>query len=854
MAESTETILLDVQLDASKVRLELDALLKNLGELRAQQEANNEKFKDGKISFEQYEAESKRLREEISILTKEEKGLLAQIKILEKGTEAYSNTLNGQRALLNDMLKSFDSLTESERQNEKVGGALQKAIEQQTEKVSELEEATGRHQRNVGNYPSALKPAIGVLEKFGISIEDLQNKGVKSFANIGKSVKALGKAFLTPPVAVIVVAVAAIMKVFELLSDAFRRNDEASTRMQRALAALEPIGTLIAKVFDKVAEGIVNVVEKLSKGAEKIISFVARLFKMDDAYKAASKSAKELVTAQDDLEEAERKFTINQAKRQRDIAKLNAEVKKTNDPAERKNLLDKIQTLEKQSLQAEVNIAAERLRILKADAKKRRDTSDETANAIADAEARLYDAQTRYYDGIAALNRQYNKAEKQQAADSKKTSDERIELTKEEIEIRKQLNEAIILAYKDENEKKIALARLEGQEEIEVLKRKLASEKNLTEQAKNDLAELIRLKQAKLDEDIDKMIDDAARERASKRAQLDEREIDANIESLKTRIKSIEDAQTEAEEDAKNRGFERVRESSDELVQLRIELLQAESQLIIDELVQRMDAELAQLVEGSEQYNEVSAYYKGLIYEQEQKLQTGITELYAEENNARLKDVEKWKKKYKDNLYEAADQASNAFGAMSDLLSNFSDENEKAGAAAKAFALIQIITDEAKSIAHTAEAIAAAVAGASEAAAATGPAAPIALAAYIAEMVGLVVGAVAGVAATIASAKQILSEANDAGKFASGGIVGGTSYTGDKLIAHVNSGEGIFTTKQQQRLFDIANGESLGGFNYETFAESVAAAVSAQPAPVVVLKELRDAQDRVSTINEIAKI
>lgn len=31
----------------------------------------------------------------------------------------------------------------------------------------------------------------------------------------------------------------------------------------------------------------------------------------------------------------------------------------------------------------------------------------------------------------------------------------------------------------------------------------------------------------------------------------------------------------------------------------------------------------------------------------------------------------------------------------------------------------------------------------------------------------------------------------DAGSFANGGIVGGTSYTGDRLIAHVNSGEMI---------------------------------------------------------------
>lgn len=41
--------------------------------------------------------------------------------------------------------------------------------------------------------------------------------------------------------------------------------------------------------------------------------------------------------------------------------------------------------------------------------------------------------------------------------------------------------------------------------------------------------------------------------------------------------------------------------------------------------------------------------------------------------------------------------------------------------------------------------------------------------------------------------------------FAQGGIVGGTSYTGDKIHARVNSGEMILTRAQQARLFDIAN-------------------------------------------------
>ena len=48
-------------------------------------------------------------------------------------------------------------------------------------------------------------------------------------------------------------------------------------------------------------------------------------------------------------------------------------------------------------------------------------------------------------------------------------------------------------------------------------------------------------------------------------------------------------------------------------------------------------------------------------------------------------------------------------------------------------------------------------------------------------------------------------------KFASGGIVGGSSYSGDKQMARVNSGEMILNRSQQRTLWDIVNGRKGTG-------------------------------------------
>lgn len=80
---------------------------------------------------------------------------------------------------------------------------------------------------------------------------------------------------------------------------------------------------------------------------------------------------------------------------------------------------------------------------------------------------------------------------------------------------------------------------------------------------------------------------------------------------------------------------------------------------------------------------------------------------------------------------------------------------------------------------------------------------------------GIVLGALVG-AAGAAQIALITANKPVAPSFATGGIVGGTSYKGDRVQANVNSGEMILTYAQQKRLFDIANGGRTGG-NVQVF-------------------------------------
>ena len=69
------------------------------------------------------------------------------------------------------------------------------------------------------------------------------------------------------------------------------------------------------------------------------------------------------------------------------------------------------------------------------------------------------------------------------------------------------------------------------------------------------------------------------------------------------------------------------------------------------------------------------------------------------------------------------------------------------------------------------------------------------------------IAAVASLGAVVAAA---IGSAQKVQKFANGGIVGGSSFTGDRVVANVNSGEMILNRQQQVNLFRMANGGGTG--------------------------------------------
>ncbi len=821
-------VLINIGLNAGDVAKQLNDVTAAIVKCKAEQKLLNEQLKNGDITSVEYEQSMAAVKDEMSALTKEQKGLVAQQKILTEDSKSYADTLNGQRQRLNDLTKAYDSLDASMRDTA-AGQAFRDQIREQSEAIQQLEEATNRHQRNVGNYPKTITSIIpgfdkmnGVLGKLGTSMEQMSTNGGKAFSNLGKSVTTFGKAFITPPIAVITAVLSAIVLVVTKVVEAFKKNDDAMTALQRAFSAFQPILDVVNKAFEVLAVAIGNVVQVASQAVVAIASLIP-------GYEEAAAAADKLVVAQDNLQETERQYTQESAKRNRDIAKLRDEAAAAGDPSVRVKKMQEAINLEAKNLEDEKKIKAERLRLLEEEARQNADTSDDMKNKIAAARAAMYQAEEAYYTGTRRLQAQLRSAQdeiaKEEAAKAKAAADEakrrneeakrrREERKRAEeqaakeaaaqakaeadtlAELQKQAEDMRIAAIKDADDKALQERMAAGNREIDALKVKYETDKTLTAESREILNQIIIQKQQELDAQLEQMEADAfeAKKQAAADRAVEEQEFILNARKDAIAARS---AETEEEEIA----------LEEERFQTQLALMQLQVQQELDNL---------DLTEAEKQA--IRDKYAALEEEAKQAHEDALTDIEKKGNAARLKAAQTQMKAQADLL-----------GGLGDALMAFGEDNEEAAKAAKILNVGKVMMESG-----------------------------VALATGIAQSQDIPFpGNLAAMATTIAAITTNMVTAIkqvESAKFATGGIVPGTYDAKDSVRASLSGGEMVLNPAQQKKLFEVANVGMSESFDYERMAAAVAVGVSELPAPVLDYKEFTTFEDNVATVDELSRI
>lgn len=154
----------------------LDAFIASLRHLQKQYELNTAALKAMKDAGEEQSDAYITLTQEQKVLRQQmastEKAMQNEIKM----QQAQEGSLVQLRAQLANLNKQYDSMSGMERMG-KSGEELQGRIKALHDQILGLEGDTGRMQRNVGNYPEAMKPVTAQLREMTQQLVQLRMEG-----------------------------------------------------------------------------------------------------------------------------------------------------------------------------------------------------------------------------------------------------------------------------------------------------------------------------------------------------------------------------------------------------------------------------------------------------------------------------------------------------------------------------------------------------------------------------------------------------------------------------------------------------------------------------------------------------
>jgi len=863
----------------------------SLASMRAQL-SNNIKAFDNLSKAERENAKGQELQNSIKQLVDDLKEAEAETGRFQRNVGNYPQTMGAASGGINQITGFLGKMSDQvgivspklASMITNIGGFASKAGNISTE-ANAMNQSIAQSGEAMGAVEGFAGKASGSLNNLSNTASVAGKASAGAFGSIAQGAKALGTVFLTPPVIIIAAIVLAIVAAFKLLQKGFQLNDEAGDKMAESMAVLEPIFNAIGKLASFLAGAIADLVHFMAEATAATIDFVAGLFGIETGMTEAAKAAMDLVKAQNDLEDAEREYGVTAAKRAVERSKLLSEVadKEKNNAEQRIAFLKDANELDRKDLADKKKLADENLRIIETLAKNESDTSDETADKIAEARIRSLNAEKEYFEGQKEINKKLAAAENELQAERtanyekwKQQNDER--LSKEKAAIR-QLEDLIIQQVKDDFQRQILAEESKTKRANEDLQKRLDSEKNLTAKARQAINDAIIQNNIILTDKVNELNEKSLEENIKKEIDAKTKEYEAKIQLA---IKGSDDelnikiAKLTLQRDA-----ELLNENLTNVQRLAIEdKYYEDSQALKDSfLVARQTA----LKESLNKEFEIKALDAQLNYENE----IALAEIEVQRKQAEYDRLLSMDQATKDALklsqedYEIAIKQSNlnliksqqdltnaqineavagaaAISSIANSLADLSDaineDSEEAAKFARTMALVQIGI-----------ALATGIAGAVKQAAAANT--------WYEGVAALAVG-IASVTSAIVSAKKALSTTEKTPKapqstvrrLATGGLVSGPgSGKSDSIDAKLSNGESVLNANSTSMFTPLlsALNQAGGGVGFgqqnvsnqlqgeEMLARAFAKGASMIPPNMLTLKEFHQANDRYISLKEL---
>lgn len=919
MADNKEQVILEVVIKNDVASKRIKENKQDIAELREEQSLLNKTTLEGKEAYKRYEDEIKNLRKHNLLLNQE-------IRNNNKSIEDQEGSLQSMRAELSRLNKVYVNLSQIERESAK-GRDLQKKIKTLNDEIKVTEQGLGDFRRSVGGYEEAIKVAAnetGIFSKVNSSLKSVitpfqplykkvrqevglltvdyklnsaattQMSGAQKAAAVSSNLLSAGLKILK--IALISTGIGAIVVVLGSLVAYLTKTQKGTEFLSNAMAGL---GAAINVIIDRVAKfggALVKVFSGDFKGAAQDMK--ATFAGIGDELQREIKLAYELNNISQQLEKQEVMLNMQRAASRKEIERLKMISDDTTKSAkERIAAAKQASEMEQADMKQQIELGEKKLanilgqKEVTQEVRDMLDAVSKGAMSADDAISQLGLSESTVSDLKDFADLFQNVVDKQRDSYTKqielqnktnsiaKESSRKILETKKaqqakELELIRQAEDTALSLVKEGIEKQRQTINLQYDRQIEDLKRKLSSEKNLTDAAKKALNDSIVLAEQKRDADLKKLSDESIQALIKKETERIQLQLDSVKEGTSQehnlRLSLIEQNR-QAELAANLQLAEDLRQSEADINAAYNKQITDENEAFRKEQFDRQ-SEYIRL----EWENKILRAKEGTLQEYDLKLQQAqaeydvlvnmdaATKAALYESDAAYENAKLQGEKNIQNAIKARINAENEAvlaqmaavttitDAFSSMLDSFAEDNEALAAFAKTVALFNIGLS-------TAEAISKGVAAAQSV--------------PFPGNIAAIATTIASVMANIAKAKQLVSKEKNP-KFGGGGDVSGPSHASGGVTIEMEGGEGIINKHSMSNplLRSIASAVNVagggvpfsnvpifpsvsgGGFDTAELKAVFVEALKEMPVPVVNVVEFTEVQDRVKMIQNNSTI
>lgn len=770
-----------------KVQTNTEAAIKQIMELNTQiereknlQKEYNQWLKEGTVSWEEYNREMELSKQHVTEYSTKIRALRKEIQNNIKVESDLRGSLVQLRAALSNLTAEYDNLSKAERDSAK-GKELQDKINAVTKELKGAEEATGRFNRNVGNYENAIKSVFG------------DNQLVAGIQAVRNGIIGVSKAFDLLKSHPVIAVISVITALFLKLANSAKNNEEQYVKLQQVLAPLKMAMDGITRVVESIVDVFLSAAQAVTGLVGAFLDFIG----VGDSINQNSKDYIELEKQKLDLANKERSDLVENAKLSMEASDLRAKSaqKDKYSAEERIQFLNEAIDKEKAMADNELEQAKQRLEIAKKEAERTKN-SKEVNDELAQAEANLYNVQKEYNTKTRELYSQRSEAQTKLNQEEEKRLQLVQERSDKELAALRALRDAENSLIEDSVEKQRAAINSSYDDQIADLKKRMETEENLTDQARAAMSATIENLEKKRTAELAELNEESILEKLEQEAAYIEQRLQLATEG------TIQEYSLKAEQLKKEKEIE-----------LSNTKLTAEQKQLIEDSYQKKLDEMTSEYERKKQEKAMEALELELSNRLAAAKIAGEDELQVELENAKKRldslqqlegesDAEfkarqlEAQQEYLDAKEELAQReieieqakfeaASQITGALSGLFEQLGEENKAFMILSKTLALAEVAI-------NTGKAISSAVAEAAK-----GPFG-------IAKAVSLI----ATIITNMTTAIGIINSA----KFADGGLVEGPGTgTSDSIPAMLSNGESVMTARATSMFAPLLSAINVAG-------------------------------------------